>query len=313
VATYTYDLSDDKSCTYANRLMQYVIDDPADTLDETVWYYYDIEGNVERIVRKLDAEATYHSTKFVYNMGQSVRYVIGEEWDDDGLNWVRRETGGPAIEYLLTPSAMDWDDAVAYALSKGGVLASMYFEEDYDWVHGTFEPDSGYGEQRYWVGAYQDPNGNEPEPDGDWKWHLDGFPISPALYDPWQPGQPDDGGAGQCPPTNCTTWLNWFTSKPAPTASTTPTPRSSARPSSNASPEAARMPSTSPAPTPGNSATIALALATSVGSSTPIPFYPSTRRSKSGPTTTALASQPTSKSWTTRAQKPRRSATTAPE
>ena len=61
--TYTYDVDD--PATYgscSNRLMSYVIDDQYDTEDETVWYTYDLNGNVTRVIRKYDNSDQYRST-----------------------------------------------------------------------------------------------------------------------------------------------------------------------------------------------------------------------------------------------------------
>ncbi len=58
--TYTYDVDNPPLCgTRGNRLMKYTIDDPQDVLVETVWYYYDADGNVTRIVRKRDLDGYY--------------------------------------------------------------------------------------------------------------------------------------------------------------------------------------------------------------------------------------------------------------
>jgi len=100
--TYTYDVDDPGtygSCS--NRLMKYVIDDAYDTEDETVWYTYDLNGNVTRVIRKYDNSDQYRSTWMTYDSSGKVHYVIGETWNDDGLD----EKGRHRTEttYLFSP------------------------------------------------------------------------------------------------------------------------------------------------------------------------------------------------------------------
>ena len=192
VTTYIYDVEDREeygSCS--NRLMTYQIDDPSTGDLETVWYYYDYDGNVKRIVRYIDGDARYRSTWFVYNTGGQVEYVVGEEWEAiEELGW--KYNDALHLEYAVTTTEMTWDDARAYAQSRGGDLASIGLQVE-SWIWEYFRPDSGT--VSYWVGAQQDPDGTEPG-EG-WEW----FNASPPEIYLWLDDEPDDGGEGDCPPT----------------------------------------------------------------------------------------------------------------
>jgi len=168
--------------------------DPRDSLDETVWYYYDIEGNVVRIVRKYAAEGRFRSVRMVYNPQGLVRYVVGEEWSLDPLTW-QRPSASATTEYALTEDSYTWSGGQGYAASRGGDLANL--EPAFEWLRESYEPDGGYEVQGYWVGAIQIPPGGEP--DEDWVWvdtcgefWNDCDAVTP--YYTWRDGEPDDGG-----------------------------------------------------------------------------------------------------------------------
>ncbi len=189
---YIYDVED--RATYgsnSNRLMTYRVTDNDTGAFEDVWYYYDVNGNVLRIVRLTDGAAQYESTGFVYNKGGMVEYVVGETWN--AIEEVEWHEGGSAFEYALTPEPMTWAAAQAYAESRGGDLVWIS-SQMWEWLTDTFAPPPGGGTVSYWVGAYQDPQGVEP--DQGWWWVTGG-----SVNWPWLPGEPDDGGAGGCPPT----------------------------------------------------------------------------------------------------------------
>ncbi len=183
---YIYDVED--RATYgsnSNRLMTYRVTDNDTGAFEDVWYYYDVNGNVLRIVRLADGAGQYESTGFVYNKGGMVEYVVGETWNAIGeVEW--HEGPGSLWEYALTPEPMTWAGARAYAQSRGGDLIVVYGGW-FDWLAETFGPASGT--VSYWVGALQDPQGAEPS--GGWEWVNDPEP-GPEFY--WLDGQPDDGG-----------------------------------------------------------------------------------------------------------------------
>jgi len=149
-----------------------------------------VVGDVTRVIRKYADEDEYRSTWLLYDSGGRVRSVVGETWNDDGLDWYT--TNGS--EYALTDETYTWADGQAYAESRGGDLAEAEEGLGYGWVHNTFDP-GGDALTRYWVGAQQDAEGTEP--DEQWYWVGPEYPV----YGPWLPGQPDDGGAGSCPPT----------------------------------------------------------------------------------------------------------------
>ncbi len=117
--------------------------------------------------------------------------MLGETWNAiEEVEW--HEGPGSLWEYALTPEPMTWAAAQAYAESRGGDLVWIS-SPLWDWLTGTFGPPPGGGTVSYWVGAYQDPQGVEP--DQGWLWVSDG-----PVYGFWLPGEPDDGGAGGCPP-----------------------------------------------------------------------------------------------------------------
>lgn len=90
---------------------------------------------------------------------------------------------------------MTWQDARDYAQSRGGDLASIPLGQ-WNVVAGAFDPGSGYPES-CWIGAIQDPAGDEP--DQGWDWVDEQLLFQPS----WLSGEPDDGSGGACPPTNC--------------------------------------------------------------------------------------------------------------
>ncbi len=183
---YIYDVEDREFYgSNSNRLMRYRVTDNDTGAFEDVWYYYDVNGNVLRIVRLADGAAQYESTGFVYNKGQMVEYVVGETWNAiEEVEWHNPDDGG--TEYALTPEPMTWAGARAYAQSRGGDLAIMWGGL-FDWFAATFGAETGTVER--WVGASQDPQGAEPL--GGWAWVNDPEP-GPGFY--WLDGQPDDGG-----------------------------------------------------------------------------------------------------------------------
>ncbi len=191
---YIYDVED--RATYgsnSNRLMTYRTTDNDTGAFADVWYYYDVNGNVIRIVRLADGAAQYESTGFVYNKGQMVEYVVGETWNAvEEVEWHRAPSSG--WEYALTPEPMTWAAAQAYAESRGGDLVIPYLQL-WDWLAETFHPAAGT--VSYWAGASQDPLGVEPG--NGWTW-VDGEELL-DWEDYWLDGEPDDGGAGGCPPT----------------------------------------------------------------------------------------------------------------
>ncbi len=191
---YIYDVEDRTLYgSNSNRLMTYRITDNDTGAFEDVWYYYDVNGNVIRIVRLADGAPQYESTRFVYNGGAMVEYVVGETWTAvEEVEWQYPDGGGS--EYALTPELMTWDAARAYAQSRGGDLAIPYAHL-WDWLAATFHPASGT--VSYWAGASQDPQAGEP---GDGWTFVDGSDV-PAGTFYWLDGEPDDGGAGGCPPT----------------------------------------------------------------------------------------------------------------
>ena len=77
--TYIYDVEDREFYgSNSNRLMTYQVDDPSTGTLETVWYYYDADGNVNRIVRQYAGDAQYRATRLVYNQAGQVEYVVGQ-------------------------------------------------------------------------------------------------------------------------------------------------------------------------------------------------------------------------------------------
>src|SRR3989344_8616776 len=65
-------------------------------------------------------------------------------------------------EYFLTPFPTTWEDAEAYALSKGGHLATIRSQEENDWIKSVFSSYNPY------IGLHQDVDGVEPS--GGWSW-----------------------------------------------------------------------------------------------------------------------------------------------
>ncbi len=120
------------------------IDDLQDVLDETVWYYYDPDGNVTRIVRRRDLDRYYRSKRLIYNNSGQVQDVNGERRDEiDELEWHERPAHTTPV-YALTDKALSWNDAWTYAESRGGTLATADVQA-YNGIHDLFLPEPGYG------------------------------------------------------------------------------------------------------------------------------------------------------------------------
>ncbi len=162
---------------------------------------YDADGNVTRIVRKVESDDFYTATRLVYNKGGQVEFVVGEQWDQaedtptGDLDW--KEIPFVPGEVALTLSPMTWQDARDYAISRGGDLVSIPYGGLSN-LAAAFDPGTGYPVS-YWVGAVQDPDGDETA-DG-WDWLDTEVVFSGSLF--WLPDEPDDGSGGTCPPTNC--------------------------------------------------------------------------------------------------------------
>ncbi len=187
--TYLYDVED--SATYGshmNRLMSYEIFNSQSDRTERIWYVYNQAGDAMRIVRKFDDDDTVSATRLVYNKGNQVEYVIGETWEADPVVWYEQSS----FEYGLTPDAMSWADAWAYALSRGGDLTHYDLSPIGPFLSTTFRP--SVGTVRYWTGAQQDVAGVEP--DQGWTW-SNGTPTFLSAF--WLAGEPDDGGC----PSSC--------------------------------------------------------------------------------------------------------------
>ena len=166
----------DGSCS--NRLMTYFIDDQYDEEDEQVWYTYDLNGNVTRIVRQYADDDQYRSTWLVYDRGGRVSYVIGETWNSDDLDW--QAGGEEGCEYALSNDAYTWLGARAYAQSRGGDLAGCLEGDECDWLFSEFHPGTE-DFTRYWLGGLQDPEGEEP--DKDWGKLIGDVPAATAILD----------------------------------------------------------------------------------------------------------------------------------
>ncbi|HOO01002.1 MAG TPA: lectin-like protein, partial [Syntrophales bacterium] len=85
------------------------------------------------------------------------------------------------VEYCLTPSEGDWNQAEAEAIRHGGHLATINSREENDWLVRTFGNDKSF-----WIGFYQ-PAGSQ-EPAGGWRW-VSGERV---VYTNWDGGQPDN-------------------------------------------------------------------------------------------------------------------------
>jgi len=88
---YHYDLEDPESYeSKNNRLMYYDVFDTSNqssTLESTTYYYYNASGNPTRIVTRPASGNSRTATRFGYaKNGQTVSYVVGESWTDNGTN-----------------------------------------------------------------------------------------------------------------------------------------------------------------------------------------------------------------------------------
>jgi fibronectin type 3 domain-containing protein len=84
--------------------------------------------------------------------------------------------------YAITPSAMTWEDAEAYAQSVGGHLVAINSSLENEWVRRQF---SSYG--TVWIGF------TDKTLEGTWIW-ADG---SPSAYTHWNPGEPNNSGGNE--------------------------------------------------------------------------------------------------------------------
>ena len=82
--------------------------------------------------------------------------------------------------YILTPEAMSWPDAAAFAESHGFRLVTINDAAEETWLQATF------GTDPLWIGL------NDRTVEGLWVWH-DGSPVS---YTHWDPNAPN-GGIGE--------------------------------------------------------------------------------------------------------------------
>jgi len=107
---YTYDIEDrELYWSNSNRLMYYWTENAGQEIIEEVWYYYNNDGNVTRIVRHMTGDDRYRAPRFVYNGAGMVEYVTGETWSAiDELDWIEDGSGS---EYALTNTEMTWAEA----------------------------------------------------------------------------------------------------------------------------------------------------------------------------------------------------------
>ena len=110
------------------------------------------------------------SVNFSEDLGQSV--------NDMGQRFL---TFG-AHRYVVTPSAVSWEDAEAFAQSVGGHLVTIDSSFENEWVRRHF---SAYG--TVWIGF------TDKSSEGNWVW-SDG---SPAKYTHWNPGEPNNSGGNE--------------------------------------------------------------------------------------------------------------------
>ncbi|MDO8629916.1 MAG: hypothetical protein Q7R41_05435, partial [Phycisphaerales bacterium] len=151
---YTYDTS--SPATYGsnnNRLVSYAVSrvssGQVQTLLSTTWYYYTLAGNVERVVTKPEASATYTATRFGYAFnGRTVTFAMGETWDDATvcppvnyhIEWAREfRYDGARARYLNRPL-----NPVALMSGNFVSLGDTWTDYDGDSAYGDFEVTPGY-------------------------------------------------------------------------------------------------------------------------------------------------------------------------
>lgn len=133
------------------------------------------------------------------------------------LHCQSRQEGGQTIELVLPPlkepslldvfgeklyqvitGVMDWENANAQALSKGGHLASITSSEE--WKEILWQLGNAVTTDPLWIGLKQS---GGPEPAGGWEW------ITKELvsYTKWMAGEPDnDGYTGVGAAANAVAW-----------------------------------------------------------------------------------------------------------
>lgn len=95
--------------------------------------------------------------------------------------------------YQIVTASMEWSEAEADAVSKGGHLAQ--FKSSTDWEQAVFQLGSSLTQNPLWIGLKQDA-GSLAAATG-WKW-VTGENLGTARYGvDWDGGQPDNGGAGE--------------------------------------------------------------------------------------------------------------------
>ena len=80
-------------------------------------------------------------------------------------------------QYLLTSSALTWEEAQAEAESLGGNLVTINDQAEEAWLRETFS-----GTEQFWLGY------NDVETEGQFQWASG----QPATYTNWAPGEPND-------------------------------------------------------------------------------------------------------------------------
>ncbi len=212
--------------TLNNRLMYYVTSNGAKPL-ETTWYYYNNDGNVERIISKSNGEDLYRGVRMEYDASGRLWRASGDQW---GFNWLPYSTEMPGDwRVMLTKDEYTWHDAQAYAQSVGADLAHAAFDTGLESLIELFAPEDG-SEATYWMGGYQITDNSAPfvvcTPGTNcpadsawcyWAWANESEDIFPTweylVWDPgavcpsgsqcfiggtlneggWLDGQPDDG------------------------------------------------------------------------------------------------------------------------
>ncbi|GAF74719.1 unnamed protein product, partial [marine sediment metagenome] len=101
------------------------------------------------------------------------------------------ENGGNGHFYEHMPTHMSWDAAQAYAVERGGYLATLTSSAESEFVHSLVPVNdvaTGFIGDSF-IGGYQDRTGlNFSEPLGGWQW-VTGEEWS---FDNWQSGNPDN-------------------------------------------------------------------------------------------------------------------------
>jgi hypothetical protein len=88
-------------------------------------------------------------------------------------------------EFQLIPWTGSWTDAQADAVSRGGYLATLTSQEEWDRARILT------GGASVWIGGYQ--GTPKTEPAGGWRW-VTGEPWG---FTAWELGEPSDGGSGE--------------------------------------------------------------------------------------------------------------------